>query len=161
MFGVRATFFVAALLVADTAAHAQTSFNTIYGFGDSYADTNRAPDSLNPGGLWKRLGYPENGPFPSSSPEGRFSDGLNFVDRLQANFNIPEAVNYAIGGALTNQANVAGIVGGFQTEIGLVDHTFSSRDIIAISIGGNNANAILGGLNLGPDPARALQSLRR
>ena len=128
MFGLRAALCVAALLAVDTAAQAQTSFNTIYGFGDSYADTN---DPSDPGGLFKRLG---TSPISAGTPEGRFSSGENFVDRLHDNFGIPEsgAINYAIGGALTNQANVAGIVGGFQTEIGLVQNTFSSGDIIAI-----------------------------
>ena len=138
MFGVRAAFFVAALLVADTAAHAQTSFDTIYGFGDSYADTNRVGD---PGGS-----IPP-GFFPPNAPERRFSSGLNFVDRLESNLGTSDAVNYAVGGAQMDDKNVASpLLSGFAQEIQRVQidgKTFGPKDIIALSIGGNNANSIL------------------
>ena len=140
MFGVRAAFLVAALLVADTTAQAQTSFNTIYGFGDSYADTNRVGD---PGGS-----IPP-GLFPPNAPQRRFSSGLNFVDRLESNLGTSDAVNFAVGGAQTDNKNVASpFLPGFAQEIQrvqILDQTFGPKDIIALSIGGNNANSILAG----------------
>ena len=140
MFRLRAALCVAALLAVDNGAQAQTSFNTIYGFGDSYADTNRVGD---PGGV-----FPP-GVFPPNAPQRRFSSGLNFVDRLERNFGASDAVNYAFGGALTDGSNVGNASGpGFAQEIQLVqvlNQRFGPDDIVALSIGGNNANSILAG----------------
>ena len=153
MFGVRAAFLVAAILLAASTAHAQTSFDTIYGFGDSYADTNRPGD---PGGILRFV--PPALLDPTRTPQGRFSSGLNFVDRLESNLDVPQAVNYAFGGALTNSQNVSNPAGpGFAQQIQIVqfvtDQDFRPNDIIALSIGGNNANAILAGnVDLGSDP---------
>jgi outer membrane lipase/esterase len=146
--GGRVAICLAALLASAGTALGQSSFNTIYGFGDSYADTNQPGQ---PGGI-----LPEGVPFPADMPEGRFSSGGNFVDRLQDNFGIPASINYAFGGAMTDTNNVVGVPAGFQTEIAIVqllDQTFRPDDIIALSIGGNNALAILDDPSfLGPDP---------
>jgi outer membrane lipase/esterase len=154
--GGRHAIFLAALVASASPAVAQ-SVGTVYGFGDSYADTNTPGD---PGGVRRLFGQlPES----LSTPQGRFSSGLNFVDRLQANFAAGDAVNYAFGGAMTDGNNVTGVPGaGFTQQWQLVasnpDDTFGPDDIVALSIGGNNANAILGGgipLPPGEDAAAA------
>src|SRR5665648_563087 len=155
----RSAIFLAAMLASAGAAHAQSTFENIYGFGDSYADTNEAGD---PGGIFKFILPP--GVFPPNAPLGRFSNGLNFVDRLESNFSASDSINYAFGGALTDGSNVGNPAGpGFAQEIGLVqalNQTFGPNDLIAMSIGGNNANSILAGtVNLGPDPVAGALSL--
>ena len=82
---------------------------------------------------------------------------LNFVDRLESNFSASDSINYAFSGARTDGSNVGNPAGpGFVQEIGLVqalNQTFGPNDLIAMSIGGNNANSILAGtVVLGPDP---------
>ena len=152
MFSRRGAIFLAAMLASAGTTHAQSNFENIYGFGDSYADTNEAGG---PGGIFKFILPP--GVFPPSAPLGRFSNGLNFVDRLESNFSASDSINYAFGGALTDGSNVGNPAGpGFAREIGLVqalNQTFGPNDLIAMSIGGNNANSILAGtVDLGPDP---------
>jgi outer membrane lipase/esterase len=153
--GGRYAILMAALFASASPAFAQSSVNAVYGFGDSYADTNEVGD---PGGVRLFLGL---APASPGTPEGRFSSGLNFVDRLEANFAAADAVNYAFGGALTDGNNVAGPgVPGFTQQWQLVqsnpNDTFGPDDIVALSVGGNNANAILGGgIPLPPDPVIA------
>ncbi len=152
--GGRVAIFIAALLASAGTVHAQTSFDTIYGFGDSYADTNQPP-----GGVFNV--YPFAPCDTTQYPECRFSSGKNFVDRLQSNFGIASALNFAYGGAETNDQNVASFPGlpfpGFVQEwtpfAANPAMTIGPDDIVALSIGGNNANAILGGaIPIGPDP---------
>lgn len=150
--GGRYAILMAALLASASGAFAQ-SVDTVYGFGDSYADTNEPGQ---PGGIYPDGVYPDILPYPASSPQGRFSSGLNFVDRLEANFGATGAINYAYGGAMTDGNNVTGAPGrGFTQQWTTFQNdpnaSFGSDDIVALSIGGNNANAILGGL-LDSDP---------
>lgn len=154
----RGAIFMAAMLASVGAAHAQSNFERVYGFGDSYADTNTPGD---PGGILKFA--PPGTLDPTRTPQGRFSSGLNFVDRLESNFAASDAINYAFGGARTDNGNVESpLLPGFAQEMGLVqflNQTFTPRDLIAISIGGNNANSILDGtIDLGPDPAAGAQA---
>jgi outer membrane lipase/esterase len=148
--GGRYAILMAALFASASPAFAQSSFNAVYGFGDSYADTNEPGD---PGGIW-----PEGVPFPPNMPQGRFSSGLNFVDRLEQNFGASDSVNYAFGGAMTNDRNVSTGIPGFQQQWQLFqadpNASFSPDDMVALSIGGNNASAILRGQVpvVGPDP---------
>src|SRR4030095_15967037 len=91
---------------------------------------------------------------------GRFSGGTNYIDTLSQLLNVP-VDNFALGGALTDNANTFGpVVPGFTTEwnafltgntLGGVfpatGSTFDENDLIAISIGGNDARVFqqLGG----------------
>lgn len=153
---------MAALVMSTGAARAQ-SFTRIYGFGDSYADTN---DPNDPGGTFQKDLVP---PFLTITPEGRFSSGENFVDRLRKNFGIADEnnINFAFGGALTDETglNIPEDPPPFHPRptsfLGQVDLasdvTFSTDDIVALSIGGNNMLAlVLGFVDAeGPDDVNA------
>ena len=123
--------------------------DNIIAFGDSYADDGNA------------LAMLLASPFvPAATklqlqqlyPTGRFSGGTNYIDTLSQLLNAP-AESFAIGGALTNDFNTNGpFLPGFTTEwnafltgntLGGVlpasDGTFDEDDLLAISVGGNDA----------------------
>jgi uncharacterized protein YhjY with autotransporter beta-barrel domain/phospholipase/lecithinase/hemolysin len=112
-----------------------TSFTSITGFGDSYADTGSAP-----GGAFRLLGFPC--PVgPPTNPTCHFSQGTNFVDSLQSIYNLPPLTNYAVGGAQTGNTNVIPGLPGFGQEVATFvasGRHFSTSDLLAISIGGND-----------------------
>src|SRR5438270_2780466 len=122
----------AGALLASSAAtsQAQSIFTAVYGFGDSYADT---------GNLF-RITHT----FSPIYPTGRFSGGTNFVDTMSLLLGVPEP-NFAIGGATTGSTNVVGpgIPGFFQEWTGFLaaGGHFLPTDVLAISIGGNDARA--------------------
>lgn len=126
----------AVLLVTPSTARAQaTSFSSITAFGDSYADTGFAP-----GGAFRLLGFPCPA-GPPTYPTCRFSDGTNFVDSLQSIYGLTGHTNYAIGGAMTNNVNAIPGLPGFAQEVATFvasGGTFGPRDLVAISIGGND-----------------------
>jgi len=139
--------FVASLLAASAlgfAAPAQAQrVERIVAFGDSYADD---------GNLFQILGIAPQPPFAT----GRFSGGSNYVDTLGSLLNVP-IDNFAIGGALTDNRNTntpgplpAPQLPGFVTEwnaylaggggvFPTVSGTFDEDDLIAVSVGGNDA----------------------
>ena len=91
-----------AALAAATPASAQR-VDRIVAFGDSYADD---------GNLFELLGIPR----PAVYPNGRFSDGTNFVDTMSQLLDAP-VDNFAIGGAFTGNGNINGPgIPGFVTE---------------------------------------------
>ena len=113
--------------------------NNIVAFGDSYADD---------GNLFQLTG---TDPLTTVIyTTGRFSGGTNYIDTLSQLLNAP-VQNFAIGGALTNNTNtnspflpgftfeytsfLAGGGGVFPTVSG----TFDEGDLVAISVGGNDA----------------------
>ena len=120
-----------------TPAAAQRVDN-IVAFGDSYADD---------GNLFQIIGF---NPAPQVYPTGRFSGGTNYIDTLSDLLGVP-VENFAIGGALTNNTNTNGAgIPGFVTEwnaylaggggpFPTVDSTFDEGDLVAISVGGNDA----------------------
>lgn len=114
----------------------------IVAFGDSYADI---------GNVFRISGQP----FPTVYPTGRFSGGTNYVDSLSAIFGV-EQVNFAIGGALAGPGNTgtnnisSPALPGFQFEVQsflaggggpfpTVTPRFNPRDLLTVSIGGNDA----------------------
>jgi uncharacterized protein YhjY with autotransporter beta-barrel domain/phospholipase/lecithinase/hemolysin len=118
-------------------AEAQT-VDRIVAFGDSYADD---------GNFFELTGIPR----PAAYPNGRFSNGTNFIDTLSQILGKP-VDNFAIGGAYTGTGNINGIPGlGFQLEyqsflagggpaaFPRVSGQFGPQDLLAISIGGNDA----------------------
>lgn len=111
-----------------------TRFTSLTGFGDSYADTGSAP-----GGLFRQLGFPcPGGPPGNTNPTCRFSQGTNFVDSLQSIYNLPTAINYAVGGAQTGSAPFPQ---GFGVQVATLVASgtrFKSTDLLALSIGGND-----------------------
>ena len=138
-----ASLLAATALVAATPASAQR-VTRIVAFGDSYADT---------GNLF-RIG----GINPISTvvyTTGRFSGGTNYIDTLSTLLNAPQ-VNFAIGGATTGFANVTTSAPlGFQTEVAsflagggtlfpATTPKFGPNDLLALSVGGNDANGYQG-----------------
>lgn len=122
----------------------------IVAFGDSYADTGNA----------FALGY-ANPQALAVYPTGRFSGGSNYIDTLSQILRVP-AQNFAIGGAMggTNNGTLcfdatygAPLCGkGLQYEVDQflnvgtqsavfpnASTSFSRSDLLAISIGGNDA----------------------
>ncbi|MES2147261.1 MAG: autotransporter domain-containing protein, partial [Pseudomonadota bacterium] len=122
----------------------------IVAFGDSYADTGNA----------FALGY-ANPNAQIIYRTGRFSGGTNYIDTLANLLGVP-VDNYAIGGALASINNTlicfdpvygAPLCGdGFQYEVDqflgigpqspvfpVSDTTLDESDLVAISIGGNDA----------------------
>ncbi len=108
----------------------QQTFTRVVGFGDSYADI---------GNLFA-ITHTSSPIYPT----GRFSGGTNFVDTMSLLLGVPQS-NFAIGGAQTGATNVVGpgIPGFFQewaTFVG-TGGRFTPTDVLAISIGGNDARA--------------------
>ncbi len=123
----------------------------IVSFGDSYADTGNAIAIL--------LANPATpaavrGQLTTLYPTGRFSGGTNYVDTLAQLLNVP-VVNFAVGGATTGTAN-NGFPGipGLTQEVAIfgsnvtppgtifpIANGFHSGDLLALSIGGNDARA--------------------
>jgi len=134
--------FACASLVALVAASAPASaqqVDRIVVFGDSYADTGNA----------LRLG----GVNPQSTgiyTTGRFSGGSNYIDTLTNILQVPQ-FNFAIGGARTNNGNQTTGLPGFTFEVQqflagggalgfpTVNTTLDQSDLVAVSIGGNDA----------------------
>ncbi len=121
----------------------------IVAFGDSYADD---------GNLFELLGIPR----PDVYPNGRFSNGTNFVDTMARLLNIP-VDNFAIGGAFTGNGNINGpgipgfvteyqsfLAGGGPAAFPRVTGKFDSNDLVVVSIGGNDARAYERSLGLNP-----------
>ncbi len=141
-----------AALAAATPASAQR-VERIVAFGDSYADD---------GNLFELLGIPR----PAVYANGRFSDQTNFIDTMALLLNVP-VDNFAIGGAFTGNGNINGpgipgfvteyqafIAGGGPAAFPRVDGTFGPNDLLAISIGGNDARAYERSLGLAPTAAQ-------
>ncbi|MFL6724353.1 MAG: autotransporter domain-containing protein [Sphingomicrobium sp.] len=139
---IRSRLFVASLLTASAlsfAAPAQAQrIDRIVAFGDSYADDDN---------FFRLVGLV---PFPQPYSTGRFSGGTNYIDTLGTILDVP-IDNFAIGGALTDNTNTNGPPLGFVTEwnaflagggggvFPTVSGTFDKNDLLAISVGGNDA----------------------
>ena len=140
---VRLALAAATALTAFAAPASAQQIDRIVAFGDSYADT---------GNFFKFVGI---NPLTGTSgvyTTGRFSGGTNYIDTLSQILNAP-VDNFAIGGALTTQFNTnTGPSLGFPTEYGsfltggagltpfpAVSGTFGEGDLLALSIGGNDA----------------------
>ena len=157
---IMSRLLASAVLLAGTAliatpAEAQR-VTRIVAFGDSYADD---------GNLFQLL----NIPCPASYPNCRFSNGTNFIDTLSALLSVP-IDNFAIGGAFTGNGNINGpgipgfvteyqsfLAGGGPAAFPRVNGKFGPQDLLAISIGGNDARAyrLAGGTVAGAGAAAA------
>jgi uncharacterized protein YhjY with autotransporter beta-barrel domain/phospholipase/lecithinase/hemolysin len=125
----------------------------IVAFGDSYADD---------GNLFELLGIPR----PAIYPNGRFSNGTNFVDTMSQILKVP-VDNFAIGGAFTGNGNINGpgipgfvteynsfLAGGGPAAFPRVSGKFGANDLAVVSIGGNDARAYERSLGLAPTSAQ-------
>lgn len=141
-----------AAFAAATPASAQR-VDRIVAFGDSYADD---------GNLFELLGIPR----PAVYPNGRFSNGTNFVDTMSQILAVP-VDNFAIGGAFTGNGNINGpgipgfvteyqsfLAGGGPAAFPRVSGTFDANDLVVVSIGGNDARAYERSLGLSPSAAQ-------
>lgn len=152
----------AAATLASTPAAAQR-VSRIVAFGDSYADTGNVIPFL--------LASPLVDPATKAQlrtlyPTGRFSGGTNYIDNLSQILGAP-ATNFAIGGALTSSATTFGFPLGLTTEyqsfltggggvFPTSSPTFSSTDLVTLSIGGNDARVYQqGGGTVAGAPASA------
>jgi len=133
--------FMASLLAASALSFAAPAaaqrIDNIVAFGDSYADD---------GNLFQIIGIVPPAPYST----GRFSGGTNYIDTLGQLTN-SSIENFAIGGALTNNTNTNGVgLPGFITEwnaflaggggpFPTVSGSFDENDLLAISVGGNDA----------------------
>src|SRR5437868_3044967 len=128
-------------LAAPSTPAAAQQIDRIIAFGDSYADT----------GNFFRL----TGISPASTgvyTTGRFSGGTNYIDTLSNLLQVPQ-YNFAIGGARTDNGNGTPGVPGFTFEVQeflagggtlgfpAVNTTLDRSDLVAVSIGGNDARA--------------------
>lgn len=140
---------VASIAIIAAAPASAQRVERIVAFGDSYADD---------GNFFQLTGIP----LPSVYPQGRFSNGTNFIDTMGQLLGVP-IDNFAIGGAFTGTGNTgfSNINGGptpqgmaipgFPTEVQSflagggpaafprVSGTFGPNDLLAVSIGGNDA----------------------
>lgn len=127
---------------------ASAQFVSVTDFGDSYADTGSAP-----GGAFRLLGAGFYDPCPTGYTSCRFTGSTTFVDSLQAIYGLPTALNYAIGGARTDNTNSINdevpappvVLPGFTYQLQqfiLSGARFTERDLVLLSIGGNDMSAI-------------------
>ena len=136
-----ATALAAASLAAPASAQ---EIDRIVAFGDSYADQGNLVDILEGLGAVPPL-------VQTLYPTGRFSGGTVYIDTLSQLLHAP-VDNFAVAGALTGNSNTFGAgLPGFPTEVGAflagggvsvfpaVTPTFGEGDLLAISIGGNDA----------------------
>ena len=137
----KSRLFAASLLAASALSFAAPAYaqrvDRIVAFGDSYADD---------GNFFQLVGLI---PPPAPYSTGRFSGGTNYIDTLGSLLDAP-IDNFAIGGALTDNTNTNGPPLGFVTEwnaflaggggaFPTVSGTFDEDDLLAVSIGGNDA----------------------
>ena len=157
---VAGALLTATALVVATPATAQR-IDRIVAFGDSYADDNNATSLIlgNPG-----TPAATRAQIQQLYPTGRFSGGTNYIDTLSQLLNAP-VENFAIGGARTDNGNQTPGLPGFTFEVNTflaggapapfqtVTPNFGNGDLIAVSIGGNDARAFTGTVAAAPAAA--------
>ncbi len=128
----------------------------IVAFGDSYADN---------GNIFRLFGVAP----PRLYPQGRFSDGTNFVDTMAEMLRVPVA-NFALGGAVTGPGK-NNRPAGFDTEIKAFlagggppvfprsRGRFEPQDLVVVSIGGNDARAFEKSFGAAPGEARIAKAI--
>ena len=146
-------------IAAVPAPAAAQQISRIIVFGDSYADIGNA---LRLAGI--------NPVSTQVYTTGRFSGGSNYVDTLSNILQVPQ-YNFAIGGASTTGNGTPGLPG-FPFEVQeflsgggtlgfpAVDTTLTRSDLVAVSIGGNDARYYQqGGGTLAGAPAAGAASV--
>jgi outer membrane autotransporter protein len=144
------TAFASVVLLGAATLPANAQFTRLFGFGDSYADTGDGP-----GGAFRLAGRP-----CIYAPNCTFTGSTTFVQSLQGIYGLPGMVNYAIGGARTDNTNTLVAVPvspggpatpivpplpGYAYEIQQLNASgtrFTDRDLITLSIGGNDLSGV-------------------
>ncbi len=152
-FSIKLFLALASSTMFAAAPAAGQKVERIVAFGDSYADD---------GNLFELLRIPR----PAIYPNGRFSNGTNFIDTMSQLLGVP-VDNFAIGGAFTNNGNINGpgipgfvteyqsfLAGGGPAAFPRVSGRFAPTDLVAISIGGNDARAYERSLGLNRSSAQ-------
>jgi outer membrane autotransporter protein len=154
---------LAATAITAAAPAAAQRVDRIVVFGDSYADDNNAVQLLvsnpaTPAALRAQL--------LQTYPTGRFSGGTNYIDTLAQLLAVP-VENFAIGGARTGNLNQTPGLPGFTFEVTtflaggttapfqLSNPALDESDLVAVSIGGNDARAFAGTVAQAPAAATA------
>ncbi|MDQ8757341.1 autotransporter domain-containing protein [Sphingosinicella sp. LHD-64] len=153
-----AVYLAAASALAIAAPASAQRVDRIVAFGDSYVDDGNA---------FQLAGITP----PAAYPNGRFSNGTNFVDTMGQILNVP-IQNFGIGGAQAGNGNVNPGLPGFATEwqsflagggpaaFPRTDGRFAPNDLLVVSIGGNDARAYrIGGGTVAGAPAAAAVSV--
>ena len=158
--GAATVTVAAAAALAASVFPAQAQFTSLTAFGDSYADTGAAP-----GGAFRILGTVRNipGVYPCVAPLAscRFTGSTTFNDTLQSLYGLPGLTNYAIGGARTDNSNTIGPLStdfGFPyqlRQLALNGTRFDERDLVTLSIGGNDESYMTEGDSIATVNARA------
>ncbi|MDP9413481.1 MAG: SGNH/GDSL hydrolase family protein [Pseudomonadota bacterium] len=151
---------IAAALTIAGAACASTAppekVERIVAFGDSYVDD---------GNIFRLFGVAP----PRLYPQGRFSDGTNFVDTMAEMLRVPVA-NFALGGAVTGPGKnnrpagfdtetKAFLAGGGPPVFPRTSGRFGPRDLVVVSIGGNDARAFEKSFGAAPGEARIAEAV--
>jgi phospholipase/lecithinase/hemolysin len=142
---------------ADRAAPAPApKFERIVAFGDSYVDN---------GNIFRAFGVKP----PALYPKGRFSDGLNYVDVMGSALRVP-VVNFGLGGAVAGSGRgndpagfetewKAFVAGGGPAAFPRVSGRFGARDLVVVSIGGNDARAFEKSFGAAPTEAQVAAAI--
>ncbi|HEU0135304.1 MAG TPA: SGNH/GDSL hydrolase family protein, partial [Allosphingosinicella sp.] len=129
----------------------------IVAFGDSYADN---------GNIFRLAGAAP----PAMYPQGRFSDGTNFVDTMGSVLKVP-ILNFALGGAVTGPGDSDFRPAGLdvQTRAFLSGRgslgfprtagRFAPGDLVVISIGGNDARRYGKSFGAAPGPKQVRSAI--
>ena len=161
LFRSRLALIAATALTAFATPAAAQQIDRIVAFGDSYADE---------GNFFELAGI---NPLTGTSnvyTTGRFSGGSNYIDTLGEILHVP-IDNFAIGGARADNTNQNNPVNwGFTYEVDQflnvgtqsiafpTTSTFQEGDLLAVSIGGNDARnyQLIGGTLAGAPAAAAV-----
>ncbi|MFJ7439700.1 autotransporter domain-containing protein [Methylorubrum thiocyanatum] len=134
----------APILIAASAANAQSRYTSLTAFGDSYADSG-----IN--NFLRVLGNPSAYPTSGASPAvvAAINPYVAFPYWIQSQLGLSDAqvTNYAIGGSTTQTLNAYGVEASLPYQLSRFGaRTFGPRDLVAISIGGNDGLSASGAI---------------
>lgn len=125
----------ASLLALITPSFAQDTYERLFAFGDSYADSGYNLVELSGGGG----GYPTMGRSPEQVAANFPYVAFPYWMQNQLGFEDSQMINYAIGGSTTQPYTDLGspLSGPYQMNA-WGGRRFTERDLIALSFGGND-----------------------